>query len=110
MNRIVLEVFDDLTRRAIVETWQKHKVMLEPHGAVGWAALQNFIAKGYRPRFAVSIETAHPAKFPDEIRKLLGIEPELPPSLAGLDAKPEHYENGPNDYSWFKDYLRKQFA
>ena len=48
-------------------------------------------------------------KSPEEIKKQLGIEPELPPSLTGLDTKPETYENGPNDYPWFKDFLVKRF-
>jgi threonine synthase len=100
-------VTDEETRRAIVETWQKHRVMLEPHGAVGWAALERFVAEGHHPALGISIETAHPAKFPEEIQQLLGVDPALPPSLAGLDAKPEHYEHGPNEYGWFRDYLRE---
>lgn len=102
-------VDDEATRQAIVETWRKHRVMLEPHGAVGWAALERFLAEGNQLELAVSLETAHPAKFPDEITRLLGIEPELPPSLSGLDAKPEHYDSGPNDYGWFRDYLQRAF-
>lgn len=102
-------VSDEQTRQAIVETWQKHEAMLEPHGAVGWAALERFLAEGHRPALAVSIETAHPAKFPEEIERLLGVDPPLPASLAGLDAKPEHYDSGPNDYRWFKNYLEQEF-
>jgi threonine synthase len=105
-----VSIGDDETRRTIVETWEKYKVMLEPHGAVGWAGLQQYLKRGYRPMFAVSIETAHPAKFPDEIKNLLGIDPKLPPSLAGLDSKPEQYDTGPNDYAWFKNYLEKKFS
>lgn len=104
-----ISINDERTRAAIVEAYQKYGVMLEPHGAVGWAGLQDFLSKGYRPHFAVSIETAHPAKFPEEIRSLLGVEPEPPPALKGLDTKPEHYETGPNDYQWFKEYLKQHF-
>ncbi len=102
-------ISEDATRQAIVRTWQNHRVMLEPHGAVGWAALEEYLASSPLDQsgFAVSLETAHPAKFPEEISRLLGIEPELPPALAGLDHKPEHYDQGPNDYRWFKDYLQK---
>jgi threonine synthase len=99
-------ISEDATRQAIVNAWKKHKVMLEPHGAVGWAALERYIASGNRVELAISLETAHPAKFPEEITRLLGIEPELPPTLAGLDAETEHYDSGPNDYDWFKRYLR----
>jgi len=102
-------VDDAATRQAIVETWQKHRVMLEPHGAVGWAALERFLAEGHHPALAVSLETAHPAKFPEEITRLLGIEPDPPPALAGLDARAEHYDSGPNDYAWFRDYLQRGF-
>ena len=51
----------------------------------------------------------HPAKFPEEIQRLLSVDPPLPPSLAGLDAKPEHYEKGPNDYGWFRDFITRKF-
>jgi threonine synthase len=107
-------VDDAGTRQAIKDAWARYKTMLEPHGAVGWAGLVRYF-ESLNPRpldpspLAISIETAHPAKFPDEIQRLLNVDPPLPPSLAGLDAKPEHYEKGPNDYGWFKDLLRKVF-
>ena len=125
-------VDDAGTRQAIKDAWTKYKTMLEPHGAVGWAGLERYLAdEGQRDKgtkgqiggpglsiplsldpsmpLCVSIETAHPAKFPEEIQRLLSVDPPLPPSLAGLDAKPEHYDKGPNDYGWFKDFLGKVF-
>ncbi|MEO0050419.1 MAG: threonine synthase, partial [candidate division WOR-3 bacterium] len=70
------------------------------------AGLEHYCAEN-EPQLAIAIETAHPAKFPEEIKSLLGIDPELPPSLAGLDTKSEHYETGPADYNWFKEFLQK---
>ena len=102
-----VSIDDAGTREAIVDTWKNHRVMLEPHGAVGWAAFERFLAAGHSPKLGISIETAHPAKFPEEIQRLLGVEPELPPSLSGLEEKPEFCEDGPNDYAWFKDWLEK---
>ncbi len=104
-----VSVDDTGTRRAIVETWQKHKAMLEPHGAVGWAGLMRYLDSGEKPSLAISIETAHPAKFPEEITRLLGVEPKLPKALEGLDRKAELYDKGPNEYGWFKEYLKKTF-
>ncbi|HDR00529.1 MAG TPA: threonine synthase [candidate division WOR-3 bacterium] len=121
-----LAVDDEATRRAIVETWREHKAMLEPHGAVGWAGLERYLkesdqvtrwlggqvegttALGHSP-LCISIETAHPAKFPEEITRLLGIEPALPPALADLDAREEQYDNGPNEYGWFRSRLQELF-
>ncbi|UCG41989.1 MAG: threonine synthase, partial [candidate division WOR-3 bacterium] len=100
---------DEQTRQAIVDTWEKFRVMLEPHGAVGWAALERYLADGHAPKRAIAIETAHPAKFPEEIHRLLKTEPEMPASLAGLDQKQEQYEDGPNEYKWFREWLRKAF-
>ncbi len=117
-----VSINDEETRQAIKNAWSRHKTMLEPHGAVGWAGLQKYLAdegqrdKGTKGQSAdpsmplcVSIETAHPAKFPEEIQRLLNVDPPLPPSLAGLDTKPEHYEKGPNEYGWFKDFLSRVF-
>jgi threonine synthase len=110
-----VSVDDEGTRQAIKDAWQKYKTMLEPHGAVGWAGLVRYL-ESLNPRpldsspLAISIETAHPAKFPEEIQRLLGVDPPLPPSLAGLDAKPEQYERGPNDYGWFKEFLERKFT
>jgi threonine synthase len=110
-----VSVDDAGTRQAIKDAWHKYKTMLEPHGAVGWAGLERYLehlgtGALERSPLAISIETAHPAKFPEEIQRLLGVDPPLPPSLAGLDVKPEHYERGPNDYGWFKAFLARKFA
>ncbi len=103
-----LSITDQETRDTIVSAYKRYQTILEPHGAVGWAALERFCAEG-EPELAIAIETAHPAKFPEEIKSLLGIDPEPPPALSGLERKPEHYETGPADYNWFKDFLLKRF-
>ena len=56
---------------------------------------------------AVVLETAHPAKFPGEIRSLLGFEPATPLSLAKIDQLPESFKRIDADFSVFKDYLMK---
>jgi threonine synthase len=57
----------------------------------------------------ISLETAHPAKFPEELRQILNIEPPLPPSLIGLDQKPEQYSSLDNSYSMLKDFIRRNY-
>lgn len=101
---------DDETRKTIKETYQNYGVMLEPHGAVAWAGLMRYLNTGERPKLAISIETAHPAKFPEEIIKITGVEPELPPSLRDLDEKQEHYLSIKNDYNQFKEILLDRFG
>jgi threonine synthase len=104
-----VSISDETTRKTIRETWETHNVLLEPHGAVGWAGLQAFIKEeGGRPdkeQLFISLETAHPAKFPEEINRLLGFDPDLPTSLQGIEDKEEHYEDMDNKYAVFKKYL-----
>ena len=104
-----VSIDDAETRRTIKETYVKHEVVLEPHGAVAWAGLMRYLASGNKADFAVSIETAHPAKFPEEITKIIGIDPALPPSLADLDKKKEIYISIENQYGQFKKFLLEKF-
>ncbi len=101
-------VNDAETRATIERTWKEHGVMLEPHGAVGWAGLERYFAAGLAPRdaVAVSMETAHPAKFPDEVRALCGVEPEVPPSLARIEQLQESYPTIDVDYETFRSMVQ----
>ena len=108
-----VSISDENTRKTIQDTWENYNVLLEPHGAVGWAALMAFIKEEGgnldKDQLFVSLETAHPAKFPEEINRLLGFDPDLPPGLQGIEDKEEHYENIKNDYSVFKAYLTSNY-
>lgn len=101
-------VNDEQTRQTITDTWNTRQVLLEPHGAVGWYGLQQFLeqqGQNLGNPLCVSLETAHPAKFPEEISRLLGFDPELPESLKGLDGKPEQKAKMDFSYPAFKHYL-----
>ncbi len=107
-----VSVDDEETRKTIRSAYEQHETLLEPHGAVGWAGLQHFLAdhRDLRDAVAISLETAHPAKFPEEIRALTGVDPSLPPSLQNLDELPEHYTEMETDYAAFKDYLVREYG
>ncbi len=99
-------VSDEQTRATIKQAWEEHKLLLEPHGAVGWRGFLDYIAaEPLGGASAVVVETAHPAKFPDEIERILGIVPDVPASLAKLDDLPEDFDRMAADYEAFKKYL-----
>jgi threonine synthase len=108
-----VSISDNKTTDTIREIYANHHVLTEPHGAAGWAGLTAYFstapADATADQLAISLETAHPAKFPDEIRNLLGIEPELPESMADLDSLEELYDNLDNDYERFRDYLMHRY-
>jgi threonine synthase len=100
-------ITDAITKTTIQSAYRQHGVILEPHGAVGWAALQQY-RKDKRPtEICVSLETADPAKFPDTIQELLHINPPLPPKMAAQHSLPENLHEIPATYARLKDFLRQ---
>lgn len=99
-------VTDEETRNTIKEAYSQHRVLLEPHGAVAWAGLMDYLNEcgDYSP--CISLETADPAKFPEEIVRATGIKPPLPPAMARLDELAEKYDRIDGQYSSLKDYLK----
>lgn len=106
-----------ITDKETIETLKvlhkKFGVLAEPHGAAGWAGLMKYFrnhpADDNPDQLAICLETAHPAKFPEEIQKALNIDPALPPSLEGLDHLEESLESIQNDYSNFKEFLVSRY-
>ena len=105
-----VSIGDDETRSTIQRAWEKHRLLLEPHGAVGWLALEQYLEKNPTEAIAVSVETAHPAKFPEEIEQLLGFSPKAPATLADVESKPEQYQKMPPDYAAFKRLLLETYG
>lgn len=99
-------VSDDQTRATIKEAWDRHQLLLEPHGAVGWRGFQDYLQQEpLNGSPAAVLETAHPAKFPEEIERVLGFTPEVPATLAALDKLPEDFDRMAVDYEAFRQYL-----
>jgi len=110
-DMFAVSITDRQTEATIVSAWNEHKLLLEPHGAVGWAGLTEYLSHypAEQARTCISLETAHPAKFPEKITELLGVDPELPPSLQNLDDKEEFIIPLPHDYQAFLDFLLEHY-
>jgi threonine synthase len=63
----------------MVWAFRAHEVILDPHTAVGVAA----VLRGGLPGRGIPtvLATAHPAKFPEVVEAVLGRTPERPPGL-----------------------------
>jgi len=99
-------VSDDRTRAALKDFWDKYQMLLEPHGAVAWQGFLDWQAvepPGDAP--AVIIETANPAKFPEEIQKMMNWSPDIPPAMAAALKLPEDFDRLGADYEKFREYL-----
>ena len=70
--------------RIYADTWY----VADPHPAVGLEALRNSGSEKRSTRPSLVLSTAHPAKFPEIVSEVLGIDPVLPPQLAKLNHLP----------------------
>jgi threonine synthase len=101
-------VSDERTREALRDAWTKHRLLVEPHGAVAWRGFLDWLEAEQRDGApAVILETAHPAKFPEEIEKNLGFTPDVPPQMVAAEKLREDYDRMGADYEKFREYLIK---
>jgi threonine synthase len=104
-------VSDDRTRAALKSFWDQYQLLLEPHGAVAWQGFLDWQAVeplGDAP--AAIIETANPAKFPEEIHKMMTWSPDIPPKMVEALKLPEDFDQMDADYGKFKAYLIERHA
>ena len=76
------------TRATIRGVYARTGYLLDPHGAVGYAAAVRYRQETGDGRPIVTLATAHPAKFGEVIRQELGFEPALPAEYAGWESRP----------------------
>jgi threonine synthase len=103
-HAVGISISDHLTRLTIRQVYETYGVLLEPHGAVSWAALCRYLSMRGEEALSIATETAHPAKFPEPLREI-GVEPELPESMKGLDEKVPQFVRLSGDYGDFKEFL-----
>ena len=59
---------------------------------------------------AVILETANPAKFPEEVEKVVGWAPDVPANMLASLKLPEDFDRMGADYGKFREYLLQQHA
>nr|WP_210382320.1 threonine synthase [Jiella sonneratiae] len=87
-------------RRVLEET----ACLLDPHTAVAVGVAETTDTP---PDTAmITLATAHPAKFPEAVKRACGREPALPPAHAGLMEKAERFDRLPAELAAVEDYIR----
>jgi threonine synthase len=100
-------VDDTETTARIARTFTATGEVTDPHSAIGIeAAVRARAGKTLAPDVPViSIATAHPAKFPDAVVGAIGSRPALPPRMADLMDREEHFTVLANDFKTVSDYI-----
>jgi threonine synthase len=98
-------ISDAATIAMIRQAHQRWGILVEPHGAVGLAALERYRLETACQTPAICLETAHPAKFPEIIEQELGITPPQPESMHRIMARPGQADQLSVDYARLREYL-----
>lgn len=98
-----VSVDDITTKTAIEKVFRTEHYLLDPHGAVAFHALEQYLAdktdKGY------ILETAHPIKFPEVIQNELHLPITTPYRIKGLFTKKKRSIKIAADFDKVKEFL-----
>ena len=84
------------------ETWKECHYLLDPHGACGFRALKEGLKPG---ETGVFLETAHPAKFLENVEGIIGESVEIPAKLKAFMQGEKQSLSMTKEFADFKSYL-----
>jgi threonine synthase len=92
---------DNETKQAMQQVYAQSRYVLDPHGAVGYLGLKEFL-KLNADYSGVFLETAHPAKFLEVVEATIHQRPDMPPRLALFLNKDKDTKHCSTHYDSFK--------
>ena len=98
-----VSVSDETTAKTMREVFEKYNYVLDPHGAVGFYALEKYLEKNPH-QTGFFLETAHPIKF-DSVKEIIGTHGETPESVKDLFSRPKHSVETKANYNNLKEIL-----
>jgi threonine synthase len=97
-------ISDEATAKTIKEVFARTGYILDPHGAVAYKALQNYLmAHPFDAGFI--LETAHPVKFPQIVEASIGHVLDIPDQVKPLFNKEKKSVQLPASFEAVKDWL-----
>ena len=95
---------DKAITQVMADFWEATGYLLDPHTAIGVEAARKTLRRQDVP--VVCLSTAHPAKFPESIRKAgFPSNPELPRYMADLFDRQEDYSVQPNSIEVVQQFI-----
>jgi threonine synthase len=99
-------ITDAETRTTIKEVYSRHRYLPDPHGAVGYLALQRYLGQHAGDK-GIFLETAHPVKFYDGVEPVIGEPVPVPESIQGILKNPKKSLKIEPDYEALRAELEK---
>ena len=97
-------ITDAETKETIRAVKEQEGYLLDPHGAVGYLALQRYLA-AHAGESGIFLETAHPVKFYDVVEPVINEAVAVPPAIQQILPLPKHSVKIKAEYNILKDYL-----
>ncbi|NSL87497.1 threonine synthase [Chitinophaga sp. Mgbs1] len=97
---------DQDTARTMEQVWKEYHYMLDPHGAVGYLGLQQYLETA-PDLTGIFLETAHPVKFEDTAPPAIREDIHAPARVLSLYNKEKVSTILPADYTAFKNWLMR---
>jgi len=90
--------------KTIKDVFEKFKIVLDPHTAIGYGAFDKVDLDGNN----IVLATAHPSKFPVAIEKAINFKAELPDELLFVLDEKEKYDIIENDLNKIKQHIKEK--
>lgn len=101
--------FSDVeTEKTLRAVDQQYHYLLDPHGVIGYLALRQYQATTKKECLGIILETAHPAKFREDMERILHRTIDIPERLAELQHRPKVSTILPADFDTFHSYLLEE--
>lgn len=100
-------ISDDETKATLLNVFQQYHYLLDPHGAVAYKALENYLSTQHGKK-GVILETAHPVKFYDVIEPVINQAVPIPEAVAEQMKKEKSSYKIEADAKALKDFLLAQ--
>jgi threonine synthase len=97
---------DEEVVAAIGDVYRRHGYLLDPHGAIGWLAINDALVTAPADAKGVFLATAHPAKFREVVEPAIGAPVPLPAVLSEAVSRPRHAHSMPAEYAALDALLR----
>ncbi|MEO5646852.1 MAG: threonine synthase [Chitinophagaceae bacterium] len=99
-----ISIDDERTKEIIRQVYAEHQYLLDPHGAVGFLALQNYLLENPGKK-GFFLETAHPVKFNDVVEGVIREKIKLPLGVEEILYKRSSSISVNADSGSLRDYL-----
>jgi threonine synthase len=100
-------VDDATTEQTIKNVFEMNNYLLDPHGAVGYYALNEYLLQ-HKGSKGIFLETAHPVKFPEVVERATQTKIPLPENVANLLGRQKKSIAMAANFDYLKEWLISQ--